>query len=92
MIIIQVLEHITHVKYKKLHKAWRQICIYSFPFKSLKIFSSLKNKTPIEKIEDIELIRFLELGIDIKMIKLSNKSIAVDTYKDLTKVRKIIKS
>jgi 3-deoxy-manno-octulosonate cytidylyltransferase (CMP-KDO synthetase) len=79
-------------KDKKLHKAWRQICIYSFPFKSLKIFSSLKNKTPIEKIEDIELIRFLELGIDIKMIKLSNKSIAVDTYKDLTKVRKIIKS
>ncbi len=78
-------------KNQKFQKAWRQICIYSFPHKSLKIFSSLKKKTPIEKIEDIELIRFLELGIDIKMIKLSNKSIAVDTKKDLIKVRKLIK-
>ena len=77
-------------KKKTFIKAWRQVCIYSFPYKSLKIFSSLRNKTPIEKIEDIELIRFLEMGMEIKMIKMSNKSISIDTKKDLAKIRKLL--
>ena len=77
-------------KKKTFIKAWRQVCIYSFPYKSLKIFSSLRNKTPIEKIEDIELIRFLEMGMEIKMIKMSNKSISIDTIKDLAKIRKLL--
>tara|TARA_Y100000768_G_C23971591_1_gene680844 strand:- start:1311 stop:2033 length:723 start_codon:yes stop_codon:yes gene_type:complete len=72
-------------------KAWRQVCIYSFPYKSLKVFSNLKKKTPLEQIEDLELNRFLEIGHKVKMIKLSNKSIAVDTKSDLKKVRKLIK-
>ena len=78
-------------KKKQFIKAWRQVCIYSFPYNSLKIFSSLKNKTPIEKIEDVELIRFLEIGIEIKMIKMSNKSISIDTKEDLRKIRKLLK-
>ena len=77
-------------KKQKFIKAWRQVCIYSFPYNSLKIFSSLKNKTPIEKIEDVELIRFLELGIEVKMIKMSNRSISIDTKEDLTKIRKLL--
>tara|TARA_B100000963_G_scaffold247647_1_gene216808 strand:- start:679 stop:1404 length:726 start_codon:yes stop_codon:yes gene_type:complete len=91
-LIYQSRAPIPYNKDKKFIKAWRQICIYSFPYKSLKIFSKFKDKSEIEKIEDIELIRFLELGIDIKMVELSNKSIAVDTYKDLLKVRKLIKN
>ena len=78
-------------KKKIFIKAWRQVCIYSFPYNSLKIFSSLKNKTSIEKIEDIELIRFLEMGIEVKMIKMSNKSISIDTKDDLVKIRKLLK-
>ncbi len=78
-------------KQKKLIKSWRQVCIYSFPSKSLKIFSSVKKKTNLESIEDLELNRFLELGYDIRMIKMSDKSIAVDTKEDLVKVRKLVK-
>ena len=78
-------------KNKLLIKAWRQVCIYSFPYKSLKIFSSFKKKTPLEKIEDLELNRFIEIGYKVKMIKLSNKSIAVDTKDDLKKIRRFIK-
>ncbi len=78
-------------KNKLLIKAWRQVCIYSFPYKSLKIFSSFKKKTPLEKIEDLELNRFIEIGYKVKMIKLSNKSIAVDTKDDLRKIRRFIK-
>lgn len=72
--------------------AWRQVCIYAFPYKALKIFSKLKKKTKLENIEDIELIRFLELGFEIYMIKMSNNSISVDTKEDLSKVVKKLKS
>lgn len=77
-------------KKKKFVKSWRQVCIYSFPYKALMKFASLKKKTPFEEIEDCELIRFLELGYEIKLIKMSDKSISVDTKDDLKKVSKLI--
>lgn len=78
-------------KKHEFKKAWRQICIYSLPYEALKIFSKSKNKTILESIEDCELNRFLELGLEVKMIKMSNNSIAVDTKEDLKKVRNIFK-
>ena len=41
-------------------------------------------------MEDCELLRFLELGQEIKMINMSSKSISVDTKESLMLVRKII--
>jgi len=79
-------------KDKKFIKAWRQVCIYSLPYKSLVAFKSVKTKTPLEQLEDCELLRFLELGHEIKMIKMSDKSIAVDTKKNLKDVINIIKN
>lgn len=73
----------------KFIKAWRQVCIYSIPYEALKKFA-MKKKTPLEEIEDCELLRFLELGYDIKLIKMSNNSISVDTKSNLLEVRKII--
>ena len=78
-------------KKQKFVKAWRQVCIYSFPYKSLKIYTSVKKKTTLESIEDLESNRFLELGYQVKMLKMSNKSVAVDTKEDLVKVRKLVK-
>lgn len=72
-------------------KAWRQICIYAFPKESLQVFSSSKQKTVLEKEEDIEILRFLELGYEVKMIPLSKDSIAVDTPEDVDKVIKYLK-
>ena len=72
-------------------KAWRQVCIYSLPYRSLKSYISVKNKTNLESMEDLESLRFLELGYKVKMLKMSNTSIAVDTKEDLIKVRKLIK-
>ena len=67
--------------------AWKQICIYAFPKPLLKIFAKRKTKTPLEKLEDIEILRFLEMGYDIRMIELSGSSFAIDTPEDLEKVR-----
>lgn len=77
-------------KNKKFIKSWRQVCIYSLPHKPLMEFSITKKKTPLESIEDCELLRFLELGYEVKMIKMSDKSISVDTKESLKEVRRII--
>lgn len=71
--------------------AWRQVCAYSFPKNSLKFFSSFKSKSPIEKIEDIEILRFIENGINVKMLEMSNQSISIDKKKDLNKAKLYLK-
>ena len=78
-------------KKKNFIKAWRQVCIYSLPRKSLMMFNQQKKKTTIENIEDLELLRFLELGFEVKMIKMSNVSVSVDTISTLNLVRKILR-
>lgn len=67
-------------------KAWRQVCIYAFPPESLVAFASRTSKTPLEEIEDIEILRFLEMGFEVRMLPLSDDSIAVDTPEDVEKV------
>jgi 3-deoxy-manno-octulosonate cytidylyltransferase (CMP-KDO synthetase) len=68
----------------------KQVCIYAFNRNELKKFYS-KRKSILEAIEDIEIIRFLEMGEKIQMVKLSSGSYAIDTIEDLKKVENIIK-
>jgi 3-deoxy-manno-octulosonate cytidylyltransferase (CMP-KDO synthetase) len=77
-------------KANKFEKGWRQVCAYAFPEKVLKVFSSVKKKTELEKIEDIEYLRFLEMEIKVRVLKMSKMSLAVDTPKDVLLVKKII--
>ena len=65
-------------------------CIYAFPYDVLIAFAILSEKTPLEKIEDIEILRLLELGYEVRMIEVSSTSIAVGTHQDLEKVRSMI--
>jgi 3-deoxy-manno-octulosonate cytidylyltransferase (CMP-KDO synthetase) len=67
-------------------KAWRQVCIYAFPFEALKTFAASNGKTPLEAEEDIEILRFLELGYEVRMLELSSESVAVDNPEDLGEV------
>ena len=78
-------------KKKKFIQGYRQVCIYSFPKKSLKIFLSFKKKSFLENLEDLELLRFVENGIKVKMLKLSDQSISVDLPRDIKKVEKFLK-
>lgn len=76
----------------EFNKSWRQICIYGFPKKALMEFTNLENKTDLEREEDIEILRFLEMGYEVRMIELSSDSVAVDTPSDVEKVINIIRS
>jgi 3-deoxy-manno-octulosonate cytidylyltransferase (CMP-KDO synthetase) len=71
-------------------KAWRQVCAYTFPREALKAFASVSEKTKLESIEDIEILRFLELGWEVRMLELSSDSIAVDTPNDIKRVEEAI--
>jgi len=71
-------------------KAKKQVCIYAFPKQSLKDFSRIENKTSLEELEDIEILRFLELGYEVQMVDVSNSSLAVDVSADIEKVEKIL--
>lgn len=68
----------------------KHLSIISFKPDSLKKFSQ-NNKTPLEKIEDIELLRALEIGLKIKTFKLKGDSFSIDVLSDYKKVKKSMK-
>jgi 3-deoxy-manno-octulosonate cytidylyltransferase (CMP-KDO synthetase) len=70
--------------------AKKQVCIYAFPKNSLEKFSCVEAKTPLEEIEDIEILRFLELGYDVNMIEVSASSVAIDVPADVDRVEAIL--
>jgi len=70
--------------------AMRQVCIYGFTPEELALFGASPGKTPLERIEDIEILRFLEFGRRVKMVEVSGTSIAVDRPDDIAKVERAL--
>lgn len=69
---------------------YRQVCMYGYTKEALESYSKLK-RTELEKIEDHEILRFLENDIEIGVIPLSDWSIPVDVPTDIERVEKQIK-
>ena len=77
-----------------LGNMYKQICIYAFSKNHLNEYYNygIKNgKTPAESYEDIEIIRFLELGINVKVIEVEGGTMAVDWPEDVKEVEEIFK-
>jgi len=66
--------------------AYRQVCVYAYSAETLQRFASSLGRTPIEQIEDNEVMRFLELGMPVEVVRLSDDSISVDRDEDVSKV------
>lgn len=71
---------------------WRQVCIYAFPRDALAAFAATGVKTPLEALEDIEILRFLELGVPVHMVSLESVSIAVDVPSDVARVEAALRT
>jgi 3-deoxy-manno-octulosonate cytidylyltransferase (CMP-KDO synthetase) len=67
----------------------QQIPVYGFTREALKIFSEHR-KTNNEQFEDIELLRFIDLGYKLKMKETFADSISVDIPSDVRKIEKWI--
>ncbi|KAA0874401.1 3-deoxy-manno-octulosonate cytidylyltransferase [Nitrincola tapanii] len=65
---------------------YKQVCIYAFNKEELLAFSAFGRKSTLEFSEDIEILRFLELGKSIKMVPVSKGSLAVDVPGDISLV------
>ena len=79
------------LNYKAGNFYYKQVLAYSYPRNLLKIFFKNKKKTFFEGIEDIEILRFVELGIEVRLIKMSSKSKSVDVKSDLQLIVKYLK-
>jgi 3-deoxy-manno-octulosonate cytidylyltransferase (CMP-KDO synthetase) len=69
---------------------YKQVCVYGFTPEALKTFCSL-GRGPVERAEDIEILRFIENRIAVQYLEVPKDTVAVDTPSDLELVRSIIK-
>lgn len=71
---------------------WREVCIHAYNKNELKLFGEFGRKSYLESFEDIEILRFLEVGVPIRMIEMGGNSKAVDTPEDAVVVEKKLQS
>ena len=77
---------------KNLEFQWgyKQVCIYAFSPLALSEFSKF-DRTLLESVEDIELLRFLDHRYNIQMVEVSRSSIPVDIPEDVEKVKEALR-
>ena len=68
----------------------KQVCIYAFSKEELSKFGSKNEKTPLEWSEDIEINRFLEMGMKVKMVEVDDVTHAVDFPEDVKIVEELL--
>ncbi|MDX1757947.1 MAG: 3-deoxy-manno-octulosonate cytidylyltransferase [Marinobacter sp.] len=61
----------------------KQVCIYGFGKDDLAAFQAFGRKSELEWSEDIEILRFLELGKTVRMVETHPGSLAVDVPEDV---------
>lgn len=70
---------------------YKPIGVYAFKRQTLLYYATLE-MGPLERAEEIELLRLVEHGVKIRISEVSSDTVAVDTYKDLERVRQYIAS
>lgn len=70
----------------------KQVCVYGFTENALREYTKNGTKTRNEKHEDIELLRFIDMGHKVKMIPTEYDSIAVDEPGDIERVEVFLRS
>ena len=57
---------------------YKQVCIYAFNKQELSDYSEFGRKGTLEYYEDIEILRFLDIGVNIRVVETKSVSLAVD--------------
>lgn len=69
---------------------YKQVCIYAFSKPALAAYASRNEKSQFESVEDIEILRFLEMGYSVQMVKVQGGTVAVDVPEDISTVESIL--
>ena len=69
---------------------FKQVCIYAFNKNELLDYVNFGRKGTIEYYEDIEILRFLDIGSKIRLVETMGSSLAVDVPEDVKKVEEAI--
>ncbi len=70
----------------------KQVCIYAFNKQELDAFGKTTEKAKFELYEDIEILRFFDLNMPIKMVETTGSSLAVDVPEDIELVENALKN
>jgi 3-deoxy-manno-octulosonate cytidylyltransferase (CMP-KDO synthetase) len=71
--------------------AMKQVCIMPFRRDALLKFAALE-PTPLEIAESVDMMRFLEHGVPVRMVDTKFETQAVDTPEDLARVEKMMRN
>lgn len=71
---------------------YKQVCIYAFTRDQLLAYAASCSKAPCEVSEDIEILRFLDMGYQVRMIELPGDTLAVDIPSDVEKVEEAMRN
>jgi 3-deoxy-manno-octulosonate cytidylyltransferase (CMP-KDO synthetase) len=69
----------------------KQVCVYAFSKDELELFNGYGRKGGLEQVEDIEILRFFELGIPVRMVEVPGGSKAVDVPEDVGDVESLLR-
>ena len=69
---------------------YKQVCIYAFNKQELIDYAEFGRKGTLEFYEDIEILRFLDIGENIRVVETKSISLAVDVPNDVIKVEEEI--
>ena len=70
----------------------KQVCIYAFTPGELAAFRAVGRKSALEQVEDIEILRCLELGQQVQMVETAPGSLAVDRPQDVAAVEEALQA
>ena len=63
----------------------QQLGLYCFNRESLEMFNKIE-RGPLERAESVEMLRYLEMGFNVKMVEVDDEGLSVDTPEDLKRV------
>lgn len=69
----------------------KQVSVYVCSREELRAFRRFGRRSYLELQEDIEILRFFELGIPVRMVETSGQSLAVDIPEDVPLVENILR-
>jgi 3-deoxy-manno-octulosonate cytidylyltransferase (CMP-KDO synthetase) len=70
---------------------FRQLGLYGFTPAGLRDFAAT-TPGPVERAEGVEMLRFLEHGRAVRMVKVDDSGIAIDTPQDLARAQSLLES